>query len=58
MDTNICGVAVQGIDTIVYKDHNRADNFAQGIERGRLFELVGRKILVASNIFYEEVCYG
>jgi hypothetical protein len=32
-----------------------ADNFPTGIERGRLFEKAGRKILVASNIFDQEV---
>jgi len=49
---------MQGIDTIIDRDHNRADNVTMGINRGRLFEKAGRMILVASNICYQEVCYG
>jgi hypothetical protein len=32
-----------------------AENFATDIERGRRFEKAGREILVASNIFDQEV---
>ena len=51
MDTKVCDILIQGIDTIIDRDDNRADNVSTGIERGRLFEKAGRKILVASNIF-------
>ena len=46
---------LKGIDIVIDTDHNRDGKFSTGIDRGKPCEYADRKILLALNIFPQEV---